>query len=355
VDASFITAGTSKPDEYPGMVSLGSLRYSPVWLFYRGVPPPPDHPLGELLHRRIAVGMQGTNTRQFLTRMLALHGESLPGSPNVFEIPHEEAADRFARGELDAVFIVDGIDSPTVQRLLQVPDRQIVDFQLAPAYIKKMPFLEKVTIPRGAIDLARIYPPQDLSLLATSVTLVVEKKTHPALQWLYLRAAESISRNRNDFFAKSGHFPEYVDSSVPLSKVGERYFSGGLPTVFKYLPNTLASLIDGTWGTLFAVLVVVWPLMMQIASLRNYPVAKHLQKYWETVGHLEKDLAQIESVADAQVILDQLDELNLKLRDTWVDGEQQDSYHNLCNALTAVREQALRQQAVHAASSPNGA
>lgn len=340
VDASFLTAGAAEQGQYPEMVSLGSLKYSPVWLFYRGKAPKADHPLADLMQRRMAVGMQGTNTRLFLARMLALHGQTLPSAPNLFEIPHEEAAARFARGELDAVFIVDGIDSPTVQRLLKVPDRQIVDFELAPAYIKKMPFLEKVNVPRGAIDLAAVFPPRDLSLLASTVTLVVEKKTHPALQWLYLRAAEDISRDRTEFFSKPDHFPEYVDRNVALSAVGEKYFAGGLPTVFKYLPNTLATLVIGTWGIVFAALVIGWPIFLRILSLRQYPANKHLYDYWQDLRDLEHDLALIDTPADAQLIMDQLDEMLQEVLETWLEDDLIHRYYGLRRTIQDVRAQA---------------
>jgi uncharacterized protein len=340
VNASFLTAGAAEAGQYPEMVSLGSLKYSPVWLFYRGKPPSQDHPLEDLLQRRMAVGMDGTNTRLFLTRMLALHGTQLPTTPNLFEIPHEEAAERFARGELDAVFIVDGIDSPTVQRLLKVPDRQIVDFALAPAYIKKMPFLERVTVPRGAIDLVQIFPPQDLSLLASTVTLVVEKGTHPALQWLYLRAAESISRDRSEFFSKPDHFPEYVDHNVALSPVGARYFEGGLPTLFKYLPNTLAALLDGTWGIVLAVVAVGWPLFLQILSLRQYPSNKILYDYWQDLRDLEHDLDLIETPQDAELIIEQLDEMLAEVLETWLEDDLIHRYYGLRRTIQDVRNQA---------------
>ena len=214
VNAGFLTAGAAELGQYPKMVSLGSLKYSPFgWsIGARHRMPPP--PWVNMLKRRMAVGMEGTNTRMFLTRMLALHGQTLTPSPHTYEISHEEAATRFEKGELDAVFIVDGIDSPNVQRLLRVPDRHIVEFALAPAYLNKMPSLEMVTIPRGAIDMKDVFPPKDVSLLASTVTLVVESDTHPALQWLFLRAAESISQDRTEFFSKPNHFPEYVDRNV---------------------------------------------------------------------------------------------------------------------------------------------
>lgn len=358
VNATFLTAGAAERGQYPDMVSLGSLKYSPVWVFYRGADPRSGEPLTELMKRRMAIGGAGTNTRLMLSRMLALQGVTLQSAPNLLEIPHEEAAQRFEQGQLDAVFIVDGIDSPTVQRLLKVPGRKIVDFQLADAYLKKLSFLEKVTIPRGAIDLAAVYPAQDLTLLATTVTLVVQKDTHPALQWLYLRAAERISRDRTEFFSKNDHFPEYVDRNVALSSVGERYFhDGGIPPVFKYLPNTLAALVQGTLGIVLATFAVLWPLFMQLMSLRQYPSNKHLYDFWQDLRDLDHDLERIETAADAQLIIDQLDEMDAAVLETWLEDDLIHRYYGLRRTIADVRKQALaRLQALQAPSpSPSAA
>lgn len=353
VNATFLTAGAAEEGQYPGMVSLGSLKYSPVWLFYRGAAPSEQHPLDDLLQRRMAVGMDGTNTRLFLNRLLALHGRTLPTAANLLEIAHEEAADRFARGELDAVFIVDGIDSPTVQRLLKVPGRRIVDFALAPAYIKKMPFLERVTLPRGSIDLVQLFPEKDISLLASTVTLVVEKDTHPALQWLYLRAAEDISRDRSEFFSKPNHFPEYVDRNVALSPVGARYFESGLPAIFNYLPNTLATLFHGTWGMVLAGLAVGWPLFLQILSLRQYPSNKLLYDYWQDLRDLEHDLQRIETPQDAQLLIEQLDDMLAEVLETWLEDDLIHRYFGLRRTIQDVRHQA--QARLQALLAPPGA
>src|SRR5689334_5155953 len=36
VDVAFIQDGMGEPDKFPGLISLGSLYYEPVWVFYNG-------------------------------------------------------------------------------------------------------------------------------------------------------------------------------------------------------------------------------------------------------------------------------------------------------------------------------
>lgn len=343
VNASFMTGGVATPGQYPHMVSLGSLKYSPVWLFYRGSAPRPATALRELLERRIAIGVPGTYSRALLMRMLDLQGIAFNPGKNHFEIPHEEAADRFARGELDAVFIVDGIESATVQRLLKTPDRLIVDFELTDAFLKKMPFLEKVRLPKGSVDLKNVFPAQDITLMTTSVTLVVEKDTHPALQWLYLQAAEHISRDRTEFFSPPDRFPQYLDHAVALSEVGKKYFGSGLPAVFSYLPNTWATLVEGTLGMLVAGLAVSWSLLSRILSWRQFPSGKWLYDDWSALRAIDEQLHKTVSALGVQELIEQLDRLDRQCSETWVDDNVIHQHFALRQTIERVRLQAHAQ------------
>lgn len=92
--------------------------------------------------------------------------------------------------------------------MLEVPGVNIFNFNLIDAYVKNLQFLEKVSIPRGALNIQNIFPPQNTEMLASSITLLVERSTHPVHQWLFLMAARtSISDERNQFFARPGFFP----------------------------------------------------------------------------------------------------------------------------------------------------
>ena len=340
VNAGFMMAGTVPSERAPDLVSLGSQKYSPVWVFYRGAAPDPQNPLADLLRRRMAVGLPDTTTRKLLERILSLHGMKFEVGANHLELSHREAVARFESGEIDAVFLVDGIEAETVQRLFKVKDRALVDFGLIDAYIKKIPFLEIVTLPRGAADIANVYPPQETRLLASTVTLVTERDIHPAIQWLFLRAAENISLNRDEFFSKPDYFPKYLDHKVPLSDVGERYFGGGMPTVFKYFPLWVATVIDGMGVILLAIFAILWPLFSKTLSLRNYPSDKWIYDYWLDLRDLDDDLHLIENAADAQTIIDALDEMLAEVNETWVDDSLIHRYYGLRRTIADIRAQA---------------
>ena len=341
VNASFLTAGSAKAGQYPELISLGSINYSPVWLFYRANILLGENPFAVLLNKKMAIGAAQTNTRKILNKLLSLNGMSADNRENLLAIPHREAASRFVNGELDAVFIVDGINSPTVRNLLASPGVGVFDFGLADAYLKNVPFLEKVTIPRGSLDIKNIFPPKDITLLTTSVTLLVQKDMHPAIQWLFILAAKNIGADRDQFFSKANYFPAYHDESVALSAVARHYFESGLPVVFEYFSVAVASLIDRAWVILLALVAVILPLGRKVFSLREYPSENLLNDFWQDLRDLEHDLDLIETHADAQLVIDQLDEMAAVVRETWLKDNVIHGYFTLNNTISEIRKTAL--------------
>jgi hypothetical protein len=72
-------------------------------------------------------------------------------------------------------------DAPIVLELARTKDIKIASLVQAEAFARRFPFLAAIQLPRGAIDLAADIPGRDITLLATTATLVVKESFHPAL------------------------------------------------------------------------------------------------------------------------------------------------------------------------------
>ena len=258
VSARFVTAGEAGAADLPGKVSLGSVQYAPVWLFYRGDAFTGGDPLRALANRRVAVGLDGASTPNVLVKLLSVAGVTFARKDNLFALTHQDAAKRFIDGTLDAVFIIDGVDAPTIQALIAAPLGRLYAFNLIDAYTQKLPFLDRVEIPRGALNLRTVFPPEPTPMLATSTTLVVDSDLHPAIQWLFILAARELGQERGQIVARPGALPAYLDRSVPLSPVVQSYFdSGRLPAAFDYLPYWMASAFNVVWFAAIALLAQI--------------------------------------------------------------------------------------------------
>lgn len=344
VNASFLTAGSAKAEAYPELRSLGSIQYSPIWLFYKGADVGSTPTLAELSKMKIAVGLKGSHTQNILRELWSLHGLNYrDDDEHLIELPHQQAAEDFASGKLDAVFVVDGIDAPNVQKLLSTPGAQIYSFNLVDAYVKKLPYLDKVVVPRGSIRIYDIYPAKDIELLSSTATLLVERSTHPVHQWLFLMAAKQISNDRNQFFSKQGYFPAYLDQSMPLSDIAKQYYSIGLPDVFEYLPLSLASLFNQAWVVLLAMIALIYPLFKFFSNWRVFPSKKLLGDFWQDVRDIEEDLYAATTAEQVQHHLDEFDDLEKDMTSRWFDDGDLGQFYAM--RMTTLRQIRSRGQA----------
>ena len=257
INAAFMTAGQPAPVAWSGLVSLGSVQYSPLWMIYHGAPPKDPR---DFIHRKIAIGADGTNTQALFRALSGAFGYQVTDQANLLKIKHAEAVTLFNSGLIDAIFIVDGIDSDNIRSLLQNPENQIYSFSRAEAFTWQFPYLSKLVIPRGALDLKIMRPDQDTNLLATSTTLLVEENTHPYIQWLLLKAIRDIHNEGDHHFSPENFFPARLDSSVELSEIADRYYDSGFPELVKYMPFWLAVYLDRFWVVLLSILAVILPI-----------------------------------------------------------------------------------------------
>jgi hypothetical protein len=141
-----------------------------------------------------------------------------------------------------------------VQVMLRSPGLRVVSLSQADAYLRRFPFLSKIVLPRGVVDLVRDVPPRDTVLLATTANVIVRDDLHPALANLLLQAMTEVN-GKGGFFQRAGEFPAYKDHSFPLSTDAARYYKSGPPFLQRYLPFWLAVLVERLF-------VMILPLVM---------------------------------------------------------------------------------------------
>ena len=249
VQIGFVQGGVVPPKEDPdaedesGLLSLGSVFYEPVWVFYRGEKNLTR--LTELQGKRIAIGQEGSGVRQLAQQLLSAN--DIPAGDHLVPLGGLKAAEELQQGRIDAAFIIAAETAPVVQVLIRSPGVKLMSFAQDRAYQRRFPFLTKLTFPRGVADLVRDYPPEDIKVLAPTANLIVRDDLHPALQALLLQAASEV-HGKTGFFQDAGEFPAYMDPMLPLSPDAERYFKSGPSFLQRYLPFWLAVLVDRLAG-----------------------------------------------------------------------------------------------------------
>jgi TRAP transporter TAXI family solute receptor len=269
------------------MLSLGSLFYEPIWVFYRG-----DTPLTRLteLHgKRIAVGQEGSGVRQLAQQLLAAN--QIRGGAHLVPLSGMKAAEELQQEKIDAAFIIAAEKAPVVQALLRSPGVRVMSFSQADAYQRRFPFLSKLVMPHGVADLVRDVPPKDITLLAPTANLIVRADLHPALQTLLLQAASEV-HGKSGFFQKHGEFPAYKDQMLPLSPEATRYYKSGPPFLQRYLPFWLAVLIDRLIVLLVPIIALLIPLLKVAPAIYTWRVRSKVFRCYGELKFLENELKQ---------------------------------------------------------------
>lgn len=287
----FVQGGVVPPKEDPdaeddsGLLSLGSLFYEPVWVFYRGERD--LNRLTELRGKRIAIGQEGSGVRQLAQQLLAAN--EIEAGEQLVPLSGLSAAEELQQGRIDAAFIIASESAPVVQVLLRSPGIRLMSFAQSGAYQRRFPFLTKLTFPQGVADLVRDFPPNDIKVLAPTANLIVRDDLHPALQSLLLQAASEV-HGKSGFFQDAGEFPSYKDQMLPLSPDAARYFKSGPSFLQRYLPFWLAVLVDRLIVLLLPVVALLIPLLKVAPAIYTWRVRSKVFRCYGELKFLEDDL-----------------------------------------------------------------
>jgi TRAP-type uncharacterized transport system substrate-binding protein len=345
VSAALMVGGVAKPGAHPNLYSLGSVEYVPLWLFYRGNVAPNERVYEYFSKMRVAVGQPGSATEAILREVLKVTGLTLDDRRNLLRIPHHEAVQKLLAGEIDALCLMDGIESPNVQALLRQPDVKIYDFEFAPAFVKALRFLDVVTIPQGAFDIKSVRPPTNVRMLASTATILVERRMHPAIQELFVMAADQVSSDIDQFFAKPEFFPAYVDHSVALSPVAKRYFEQGAPALRDKLPLWLLNFVDRVWLLLVGAVAVIYPMFRLFPSYRHIHSTMFINDAYQHIKAVDEAAAKARSRADLQACIDDLDALDRRSASALIAAELIGSLYSMRSTLRTPRTLMLEQMA----------
>jgi TRAP transporter TAXI family solute receptor len=309
VDVGLVQSGSRSEGDTAGLVSLGSLYYEPLWVFYRGRNALDR--LSQLHGKRVSIGGEGSGIRRLALQLLAANDAAR--QPTVLlDLGMSDAAEALQRREIDALFIIAGPDSPVVQKLLRAEGVRLMNFRQAMAYTRLFPFLSSVVLPQGAIDLARNIPPHDTMLLSPTATLVARESLHPALTVLLIQAATEV-HGQAGLFQRAGEFPAATATDFPLSEDAKRFYQSGPSFLQRYLPFWVAVLVQRMMVMLVPLIAVLIPLMRILPSVYTWRVRRRIYRWYGELKYLEHDLEQNREPQRITEYLKRLDQIEQRV------------------------------------------
>jgi len=328
----FIQGGTTTSKQAPELESLGTVFYEPLWLFRRSE-------MGEgvegLRGRRLSIGSEGSGGRTLAlqiverTRLDSVIGELLG-------FPPQAAAEKLIAGDIDAAFIVTAWESPVVQSLLNAKGIEISSIQHADAFVAIYPFLHKLVLPTGVIDLLTDRPPHDVVLLAPKASLVVRADLHPALQYLLLNAAVQI-HSQPGIFQKPGQFPAAESIDIPLSQEAQRFYKTGQPFLQGYLPFWAATLVEKVIVVLVPLAALLFPVFKFLPQSYDWIMQLRIRRLYDEIRSIESEMETQGMEIDRSALSTKLDQIDQRANHLQLPNVYASSLYTLRSHIDLVR------------------
>jgi TRAP-type uncharacterized transport system substrate-binding protein len=305
IQIGFMQGGISNSRLAPDLISLGRLDHQIFWLFYPTGETITD--LTQLKGKRIGLGAEGSGDRIVCEKILAVAGITYDNSTLV-TVPSEHVINNLDSGGIDAVFRTFSPDSPILHTLLRGPQYRLMNFSEAEALTRIFPYLVRLVLPRGAIDLQRKLPIADTTLVATTNVLMVRKGVHPAIVDL-LAIAISQAHSSPGLFHKVGEFPTETDPEYPMSQGARDFYKNGPTFLNWYLPFWMTNYAQRVIAVLVAVIAIVVPVFNYVPKLFLWFIHDRIRRLYRRLRIVDNALLAGVGASEMKVLQAELESI----------------------------------------------
>jgi len=307
IQIGFMQGGLSKSSLAPDLLSLGRIDHQIFWLFYPAGDTLDD--LTQLKGKRIALGAEGSGDRTVCEKILAVSGITYDNT-TLLSLAPRDAIKALDDGTIDAIFRNFSPDSQALARLLNGPQYRLMNFTEAEALTRIFPYLARLVLPRGTIDLARKIPATDITLVGTTNVVLVRKEAHPAIIDLLARAILEAHGGAG-LFQKVGDFPTQADPEYPIAQSARDFYKNGPSFLNRYLPFWMTSYAQRIIAVLVAVIAIVVPLFNYAPKLYLWFIHDRMRKLYRRLRIVDKALLTELTTPQVQALQTELESIAL--------------------------------------------
>jgi len=339
VDVGFAQGGVNKGIESDRLVSLGSISYQPLFIFYRNASE--IDLLSRFAGKRLAIGELGSGTHTLSLVLLAANDIEPGGTTTLLEMDSDQAAQAILDGKMDCVFLMgDSVSSALIRKLLHTPGIRLFNFTQADAYTRRIRYLNRIILPKGSIDFGQNTPPQDISLVAATVELIARDSLHPALSDLLLEAAREVHSGAG-LFRRKGEFPAPIEQEIRISEDASRYYKSGKTFLYRYLPFHLASFVNRILVVLVPMIVLLLPGLRLIPIVYRWRFKSRIFRWYNELMLIERGLLEEMSPDQRRRAIEKLDSIEKAVHKMKVSASFADQFYILRGHITFVRTRLL--------------
>ncbi|HEY7218339.1 MAG TPA: TAXI family TRAP transporter solute-binding subunit [Candidatus Binatia bacterium] len=303
VDAAFSLGGVTNNTESPGLVSLGRINYSPIWIFYRSSEPI-EH-LSQLKGKRVSTS---SATRRIVTDILAAYGVT-PQNSTFLLFRGPAAGNALLGGEADVISFSQEVTNPNVQPLLRNSAIRAMNVAQAEALTQLFPSLQHVVLSQGVIDLAKNIPPADVNLIALTNVVVARADLHPEMIYLLAQTMKE-EHSQGGVLHRSGEFPTQTDPEFPMAQEAVDYYKNGPSFLERYLPFWMINYTKRVIAVLLATFAVIVPLFTYAPRLYAWLSHAYLNRLYRRLRAVQIEMDSELSAAQVKALQTDLKDIN---------------------------------------------
>ena len=286
VDVGFVLSGEVNGADISKLMSLGSISYQPLMIFYRGKT---KSLLSEFKGLRLDIGEEGSGTHSLALELLKANGiEPNDGTILVDHIAGDSVRSLMDK-RIDAIFVMgDSTSSDMMRELLHSTDVHLFSFTQAEGYARRFNNLNKMELPKGSIDFGKDIPAEDTYLIGPTIELIAREGLHPALSDILLQAAQEV-HGTPSLFKKRGEFPVPQEHEFRISEDASRYYTSGKSYLYRTFPFGVASLIARALAVIVPIGLLLIPALKLAPAIYRWRMESRINKWYRLLLNLERD------------------------------------------------------------------
>jgi TRAP-type uncharacterized transport system substrate-binding protein len=285
VDVGFVLGGEVNGANIDNLFSLGSISYQPLMIFYRGAE---KKLLSDFKGLRLDIGPDGSGTHSLALTLLKANGVEPNDGTFFVDSLTGDSARALLDNRIDAIFVTgDSASTDMMRELLHTTGIRLFTFTQADAYTRRITYLNKLKLPKGALDFGKDIPAEDTYLIGPTVELIARGKLHPALSDLLIEAAQEV-HGTPGIFKTRAEFPVPQEHEFPLSPDATRYYKSGKSYLYRTFPFAIATLIARLLEVIVPVALLLIPALRTVPAIYRWQVEYRINRWYRGLLDLER-------------------------------------------------------------------
>lgn len=275
INVSFVAQRVTA-DQYPEVVSLGTIASLPLLIFARA-------DLGERLslrdlnNKQVSIGVPGSDVNELMAEILNTTGYS--ATIETRSDPTSVGVEQLLAGEVDALALLTSLGAPVVNELATNPELTIVNLDRASALAFQLDYAQPASIPPSYINFARSIPDDPISTVAVELTVIASMYLDEP-NVLLIAQQLSILDPRMRLPSDKETYPTFTNTQFPVSEVARDYYRNGIPWQYEVFPSALISWmwipISRVVAVTLTILIIFRFIVPQLRKIRFRSVGAEL-------------------------------------------------------------------------------